>query len=105
MRRLMIVVLVMALFVLLAAGPAFADAGDEYFSRITCSGQYDGVYIYSHAENWVDYWWDAPGHTYKWNPYGDYWGYNTADPSTWVVIEWDHAKDGSSGRYCRSVLY
>lgn len=102
MRKLVVLGVALALVLLVAAGPAVASAGSAYHSRITCSGYYT-VYIYSSAENWVDYNWDS-GWTMKWNPYAEYWGYNTLDSSTWAVIEWDHNNVNPTGRYCRSPL-
>jgi hypothetical protein len=102
MRKLVVFTAVLALTLLVAAGPAVADAGSHFHSRITCSGYYT-VYIYSSAENWVDYYWDS-GHEDLWNPYANFWGYNTGDPSTWAVIEWDQNNVKADGRYCRSPL-
>ncbi len=95
------IVTAFVLVVALQPGIALAGSGDVYYSRITCSG-YQAVFIHSTgAENWVDYDWDS-GDTSKWNPYGNYWGYQTGDTSTWAVIGWDHAAPSSSGRYCKT---
>ncbi len=102
MRRIQIILGVLVMVIGMFASPALAAAGDQYFSRINCS-QYYGVYIYSSAENWVDYTWDS-GTTSKWNPYANYWGYNTNDGSTWAVIAWDHANSAAMGRYCKKFL-
>jgi len=100
-RLLGVVVVALALTVASQPGTALASAGDIYYSRITCSG-YQAVFIHSTgAENWVTYDWDS-GDTSKWNPYGNYWGYQTADMSTWAVVGWDHAAPSSSGRYCKT---
>lgn len=92
----------LALVVALQPGTALAASGDTFYPRITCSGQYQAVFIHSTgAENWVDYDWDS-GDTRKWNPYGNYWGYQTADTSTWAIVGWDHTAPSSSGRYCKT---
>jgi hypothetical protein len=102
-RRIGTFLVATAVTILLTAAPVSASAGSDYVARRTCTQQYYAVYISSYAENWVDYYWDAPGHVKLWNPSGSYWGYNTGDTSTWAVVEWDHAKDGPTSTSCRSV--
>lgn len=88
--------------ILVLASPASASAGSTYHNRITCSGL-QAVKIYSSGgENSIDYYWDS-GSVNIWNPYGYYKSYQTADTSTWAVIEWDHRAADYSGRYCQNV--
>lgn len=85
-----------------AAPAALASSGDQYFSRLTCSGL-QAVQIYSTGgENWLTYTWDSGSHNH-WNPYGYYYGYQTGDTSTWAVISWDHLQPSSMGRSCYPI--